>query len=165
MAIVFKSLTTCEHRHISIHSWMCVHSSVWSLCMSCSGHFLLDRSQREQLSMRVTQMIDSLLCGGQRGHLSTGTFTLETPQFSSTIYILHPPPNQKPSVSVSFSLQAYRRNRKRCKATSFSKTNKQHNTTEPPQKPWNGLSVFKHPHSFLYFSLLFSTSPVLWSKL
>lgn len=101
---------------------------------SCSGHFLLGRSQREQLSMRVTQMIDGLLCGGQQGHLNTGTFTLEppTPRFSCTIYILHAPPNQKPSVSVSFSLRDYRRNRKRCKATFFSKTNKQHNTTEPP---------------------------------
>lgn len=76
MAIVFKSLTTCEHRNTSIH-----------LCMSCSGHFLLDRSQREQLSMRVTQMIDSLLCGGQRGHLSTGTFTLETPSTSPVQFI------------------------------------------------------------------------------
>lgn len=43
--------------------------------LSRSGHFLLDRSRREQLSMRVTQMIDSPLRGGQRGHLNTGTFT------------------------------------------------------------------------------------------
>lgn len=44
---------------------------------SCTGHFLLDRSQIEQLSMRVTQMMDSLHCWGQRGYLSTGTCTLE----------------------------------------------------------------------------------------
>lgn len=47
--------------------------------LSCSGHFLLDRSQREQLSMRVTHMIDSLLCQGPAGPFEHGDIHLEPP--------------------------------------------------------------------------------------
>lgn len=93
--------------------------------VSCSGHFLLDRSHREQPSMRATPMINSLFYRGRRGHFNQGTFTSKTPQFSSRIYTRHPLPNQK--LSVSFSL------REPWEVHLLSgKTNKQHNTTEPP---------------------------------
>lgn len=129
--------------------------------VNCSGRFLLDRSQRELLSVRVTQMIDGLLCKAipTRGHSLR-----KPPQFSGRIYIFYLLPNQNPSVSVSFSLQAYSRKREKqlLSRKQISSTTQQN---LPMGKPWNGLSVFKHPHSFLCFSLLFSTSPVLWSKL
>lgn len=78
MVIVFASSTTLNaDAFLHTPACMCVRAKP----PRYSGHFLLDRSQREQLSMRVTHMIDSLLCGGQQGHLSAGTFTLESSPF------------------------------------------------------------------------------------
>lgn len=98
-----------------------------------SGHFLPNRSQREQLSMRVSHKTDSPLCGGQPCHFQSGDIHFgkcpPPTHFSSTMHFLHPATNQTPSASVSFSPPARNSNRKRCGATSSLKTNKQHNTT------------------------------------
>lgn len=134
--------------------------------LSCSGHFLLDRSQREQLSMRVTQMIDSLLCGASKAIWTQG-HSLRKPLSS-------------PAEFISSILSQIKRRLCQChfhykpiagtargarQLLSWKQISSTTQQNLPMGKPWNGLSVFKHPHSFLYFSLLFSTSPVLWSKL
>lgn len=128
-----------------------------------SGHFLPDRSQREQLSMRVSHMTDSPLCGGQPGHFQSGDIHFGKRSVA--------PPPTSPVQCVSsilprikshqrqchFPPRAHNRNRTRCGATSFLKTNKQHNTTEPPHGESLGmdyLSLNTHtPSSISLFSL------------
>lgn len=118
-----------------LYNSVCMFVHVGAKPKRYSGHFLPDRSQREQLSMRVSHMTDSPLCGGRPGHFPSGDIHFGKhsvpPDFSSTMCFLHPATNQKTSASVSFSPRAHNGNRKRCSATSFWKTNKQHNTTEP----------------------------------
>lgn len=113
--------------------------------LSCSGHFLLDRSQREQLSMRVTHMIDSLLCQGPAGPFEHGDIHLEPPPPLVLLYNLYPlssPKSKAVRVRVIFTPRPIAGEpREGCGATSFwkKKTNKRRNTTEP--SPWGGLEM------------------------
>ena len=153
--------------------------------LSCSGHFLLDRSQREQLSMRVTQMIDSLLCRGPAGPFQHGDIHLGSPSTTphpracSPVQFISSPKSKAIHVRVIFTPRSIAGEpRDGCGVTSFlgkkkKKTNKRRNTTEP--SPWGGLEMdylslnthtpFSLPLPLPLSLLSFSRSPVLWSKL
>ena len=102
--------------------------------LSCSGHFLLDRSQREQLSMRVTQMIDSLLCRGPAGPFQHGDIHLGSPSTTphpracSPVQFISSPKSKAIHVRVIFTPRSIAGEpRDGCGATSFLGKKKKEN--------------------------------------
>lgn len=153
-----------------LHNTVCMSVCVGAKPKRYSGHFLPDRSQREQLSMRVSHMTDSPLCGGQPGHFQSGDIHFGKRSVPPT----------SPVQCVSSILPRIKSHQRQCHfphepipgtargaapRLSWKQISSTTQQSLPMGKPRNGLSVFKHPHSFLYFSLLLSTCPVLWSKL